>query len=457
MIQLQTAAIDTFTTVQKEFLEYLEAQSLVITSINSFWNLEVATQNIVSHAKFLAQQKELLSRSEYRKLLELYGWKGEEKKYLRIATAFKNFTPEELAGIEPTTIFRLANNLKKYQVVIDELKNLPSITQEAVRALMEKARADSEPKEEEKPSIWRRTRDGRRYCQIPPIHEENHETGTRIQRMMDEEGLTAQQIVAEGISLREAFTQGRLIFISPVDTSDGDSEEPEQGSTEEGRSESGRERLSEYSSSPHSLTLSLSHSYSGAEESFDTSSPLLPDLYEQQKLRGDGFIVVDSNTACDEENTENSDGWSFEPEEDGDDLVTNSDDEGSVDITTTASPTEEESSGCGAEDGDGEALAPVEVLIETFQTATSWAEIREVLLEYNEYKQEAWEALTPVERRRVMAMMPDDVKKLSKAKKAGVIDDFKEVREGFYQIRRAGNLFWEPVSSWRLDAVLGGG
>jgi hypothetical protein len=124
-------------------------------------------------------------------------------------------------------------------------------------------------------------------------------------------------------------------------------------------------------------------------------------------------------------------------------------------VTTTASPTEEETSGCGAE--DGEVVNPVEVLIETFQTATSWGEIREVLLEHNEYKQEAWEALTPVERRRVMAMMPEDIKKLSAAKKAGVIDDFKEVREGFYQIRRAGNLFWEPVSSWRLDAVLGGG
>jgi hypothetical protein len=418
--QLQATIQDTATTAHKELLDYLDIQALVMTSANSFEDLEVATQNIVSHAKFLSQQKELLSKSEYKKLLRLHGWLGEEKKYLRIATAFKDFTPEELAGIEPTTIFRLANNLKKYQPVIDELKNLPSISQEAVRALMEKACADSEPKEEEKPSIWRRTRDGRRYCQIPPIHEENHETGTRIQRMMDEEGLTAQQIVAEGISLREAFTQGRLIFISPIETEEAEA----QGSR-------------------------------GAEESFDESSPQVSDLFEQEVVWSDDLTVVDSNTACSEESTENSDGWSFEPEEDGDDLVTNSDDESSVEIATTASPTEEESSGCGAE--DGEVLSPVEVLIETFQTATSWGKIREVLLEHNEYKQEAWEALTPVERRRVMAMMPEDVKKLSAAKKAGVIDDFKEVREEFYQIRRAGNLFWEPVSSGRLDAVLGGG
>jgi hypothetical protein len=430
MIQLQPTAQDTATEAHRELLDYLDIQALVITSALHFEDLEVATQNIVSHAKFLSQQKELLSKSEYKQLLKLHGWQGEEKKYLRIATAFKNFTPEELAGIEPTTIFRLANNLKKYQVVIDELKNLPSITQEAVRALMEKARADSEPKEEEKPSIWRRTRDGRRYCQIPPIHEENHETGTRIQRMMDEEGLTAQQIVAEGISLREAFTQGRLIFISPVETSDGASEAMVNEDAWE-------------------------QECSGAEESYDTSSPLLHNLYEQEVDFGDDFIVIDSNTACSEENTESDDGWTFEPEEDGDDLVTNSDDEGSVDIATTASPSEEESSGCGAE--DGEVVNPVEVLIETFQTATSWGEIREVLLEHNEYKQEAWEALTPVERRRVVAIMPEDIKKLSAAKKAGVIDDFKEVREGLYQIRHAGSLFWEPVSSWRLDAVLGGG
>jgi hypothetical protein len=309
MTQIPTIAQDTATTAHKELLDYLDIQALVMTSANSFEDLEVATQNIVSHAKFLSQQKELLSKSEYKQLLKLHGWQGEEKKYLRIATAFKNFTPEELAGIEPTTIFRLANNLKKYQPVIDELKNLPSITQEAVRALMEKARADSEPKEEEKPSIWRRTRDGRRYCQIPPIHEENHETGTRIQRMMDEEGLTAQQIVAEGISLREAFTQGRLIFISPVETSDGASEAMVNEDA-------------------------WDQECSGAEESFDKSSPLLPDLYEQEVDFGGDFIVVDSNTACSEENTESGDGWSFEPEEDGDDLVTNSDDEGSVDITT---------------------------------------------------------------------------------------------------------------------------
>jgi hypothetical protein len=408
MTQIPTIAQDTATEAHKELLDYLDMQALVITSTPHFEDLELATQNIVSHAKFLAQQKKLLTRSEYKQLLKLHGWRGEEKKYIRVATAFKDFTPEELAGVEPATIFRLANNLKKYQPVIDELKNLPSITQEVVRVLMEKQRAVIETKEEklevlavieatqeeieEKPSIWRRTEDGNRYCQIPPIHEENGETGIRIQRMMEEEGLTAQSIVAEAISLREAFKQGRLILIAPVETSDSVSEE---------------------------------------DDEIDTALTT-------------------------EDDTENSDGWTFEVEEDdGDDLMTNTVDEGSVEIATTPSPSEEESSGCGAE--DGEVVSPVEVLIETFQTATSWGEIREVLLEHNEYKQEAWFALTPVERRRVMAMMPEDIKKLSKAKKAGVIDDFKEVREGFYQIRRAGNLFWEPVSSWRLDAVLGGG
>lgn len=59
-----------------------------------------------------------------------------------------------------------------------------------------------------KPSIWRRLKNGGRYCQIPPIHEASEQTGTTLQRMMDEEGLSAQQIVAEAIALRQAHKKG---------------------------------------------------------------------------------------------------------------------------------------------------------------------------------------------------------------------------------------------------------
>jgi len=55
------------------------------------------------------------------------------------------------------------------------------------------------------------------------------------------------------------------------------------------------------------------------------------------------------------------------------------------------------------------------LLIQTFQTATSWSEISEVLKLHDEYKQQAWDALTPLEKRRVMAITPPEIKKLNEA------------------------------------------
>ncbi len=53
-----------------------------------------------------------------------------------------------------------------------------------------------------------------------------------------------------------------------------------------------------------------------------------------------------------------------------------------------------------------------------------------------------------------MAITPPEVKKLNKAKKSGMIVDFKEVCPDVYQVKLQGSIFWEPVSSSRLDAFL---
>ena len=49
------------------------------------------------------------------------------------------------------------------------------------------------------PTIWRRNHDATRYCQIPPIYDQ--EIGVEIQRQMDSEGLTAQSVVKRAIAL----------------------------------------------------------------------------------------------------------------------------------------------------------------------------------------------------------------------------------------------------------------
>ncbi|NMG10388.1 hypothetical protein [Brasilonema sp. UFV-L1] len=196
--------------------QYLEERATFLKSIVddsvSFQMLADATETILRHAFWLAKQKQKRSFKEYKRLLADYGWKGEEKKYLKIAAAFQKFSPQELAEIEPSTLYQLARNSNKYKQIIDKLLDLTAITQEAVRCLMKEQRIPEERKPE-KPSIWRRTKNGGRYCQIPPIHETDEQTGTTLQKMIDEEGLSAQHIVAEAVALRQAYKEGRLTLV----------------------------------------------------------------------------------------------------------------------------------------------------------------------------------------------------------------------------------------------------
>jgi hypothetical protein len=176
----------------------------------SLLSLAEVTKTILHHAFWLAEQKQKLSLKQYKQLLVDRGWGGEEKKYLKIAAVFGEFSPQDLAQVEPLTVYQLANNRNKYQPVIDALLDLSVITQEAIRSLVKEHRPTKAPKPE-KPSIWRRTKNGGRYCQIPAIHEEDERTGVTLQSMMDTEGLSAQQIVAEAVALRKAYQEGRLV------------------------------------------------------------------------------------------------------------------------------------------------------------------------------------------------------------------------------------------------------
>jgi len=208
--QVQSKAVE-----KSEFEQYVNAPNSV--GVENFSNISLAdvTKTILYHAFWLADQKQKISLKEYRKLLFDKGWRGEEKRYLKIAAVFGKFSPQDLAQIEPLTIYQLANNSNKYKPVIEALLDLSTITQEAVRSLVKEQRTSKKPKLE-KPSIWRRTKNGGRYCQIPPIHEPNEQTGVTLQKMMDEEGLSAQQIVAEAIALRQAHKQGRMVVVKSV-------------------------------------------------------------------------------------------------------------------------------------------------------------------------------------------------------------------------------------------------
>ena len=211
MPQISAVARDEQTIAQAELEQYITQQANYLApEEGKGFSLEVATQDILSYANFMATKK-TRDKTEFKQLLNDLGWKGEEKKYLKVAAAFENFSPQELAGVEPATIFRLANNPKKYQPVIDELLDLPEITQAAVRDLIAAHRTVQEPSSLE-PSIWRRTKNGARYCQIPPIHEQDEQTGVILQQAMDD-GLLPQAVVREAMQLWLDYQQGRLEFV----------------------------------------------------------------------------------------------------------------------------------------------------------------------------------------------------------------------------------------------------
>ncbi|MUG92266.1 hypothetical protein F7734_07270 [Scytonema sp. UIC 10036] len=379
MPQLQALAPNEQIIAQRELDQDVEAQANAIapeTPGDSFDGLDRASQNILTHAMMLAQQKEHLSKREYKKLLKQYGWKNEDRKYLRVALVFKHFAARDLAKIEPSTLFRLANNPKKYQSIIDQLLAAPEINQQTVRDLIAKQRQPREPEpEQEQPSIWRRTKNGARYCQIPPIHETDDLTGTTLQKMMDEEGLTAQRIIAEAVALRQAYKEGRLVLVE------------------------------------------------------GTEPPSEEEIWVED---------FNADTEVVEEITEGE--WTFEPAPEKDDWTVES-----IEYDDLAQPEQVMSN---------VEQSPLEELIETFQVATTWEEIRVALVDREDYKQQAWEALTPVEKKRLRALMPIEVRKLKEAKKAGLIVDFQELRDGVYQVRRMGNVLGEVVSASRLDAFL---
>lgn len=357
-----------------------------------------ATIRIIRYAFWLANQKAALAKKEFKKLLAKLGLAGEEKRYLKVAQAFADFEPNQLAQIEPRTIFQLAENHEKYEPIITELGTRSEITQDVVRELIAETRK-TKNEQPEKPTIWRRTKKGKRYVQIPPIHCEK--TGVILQAMMDSESKISQTIVSEGLDLRKAYIEGRLVYIEKFTTHPSDSHDDTQ---------------------------------------------------------------VDSNLVS-ETHSEN-----FEPESEKD-VEHNCDNNNlnkCVDTqVVTEQPQNNQAPECinivvspllnNQQTEISESIleqSPTELLIAKLQNAQCWQEVREALLQHEDCKQLAWNKLTLIRRDQIMAMRPEEIIKLSDAKKAGMINDFREVADGVYEVRHNGCLFWEIVAKFRLDNFL---
>ena len=58
------------------------------------------------------------------------------------------------------------------------------------------------------------------------------------------------------------------------------------------------------------------------------------------------------------------------------------------------------------------------------------------------------------EQRRIVELAPLTTRKLSNAKRKGLIVDFRELREGVHQVKRNGCLFWEIVYEYKVEEFL---
>ena len=80
-----------------------------------------------------------------------------------------------------------------------------------------------------------------------------------------------------------------------------------------------------------------------------------------------------------------------------------------------------------------------------------WKDIRIIFNQYPEVKGEAWNALCVEQKRRVIDITPDSVKVLNKAKKEGVIEEYKEIANGVYEIKLPGTLIWEKRAFHEIE------
>ncbi|MEO1378124.1 MAG: hypothetical protein AAFW70_28395, partial [Cyanobacteria bacterium J06635_10] len=68
-----------------------------------------------------------------------------------------------------------------------------------------------------------------------------------------------------------------------------------------------------------------------------------------------------------------------------------------------------------------------------------------------EIKEEAWNALSSEQKRRVVDITPETVKVLNQAKKDGVIQEYKEIAVGVYQIKLPSTILWEQRAFHEIE------
>ncbi len=385
---------------------------------NPKMHIEQSTLEYLHTAFLLYEYKHTHTKKEYRALLEEYGWdKGssEERRSLRIAENFQAFVgcPEHLAVLPISVLLRLCS--QNYKVLIEELKDIPidGLTCRLVLELIESRRAllKSQNKEE-KDGNWRATPDGSRYYTFGKIMEDDHQTGVLTDQLIEQLGLSPQRIVRMAIADLYEKQQveiakdeiASLVELIPC-------EEPTDTI------------LLQRGSANENLTINNE----GVVNSIN---------WESKQREFEYLWHRDTEEYEKEEYLEEPEEFNVDFEDDEIEVVENT-------LSETLATNQVSAT-------DAELLADI------LRKASDYSSVRRGLCQYQQVKEEAWKMLSDSERKSVSQVLPLQIKKLSNAKREGLIVNFYEMESGgVYKVFTTDYpLIEETVSNSCLDRWL---
>ena len=80
-----------------------------------------------------------------------------------------------------------------------------------------------------------------------------------------------------------------------------------------------------------------------------------------------------------------------------------------------------------------------------------WEDIRNIFNQYPQIKGKAWNHLSATQKQRVVDITPEIVKVLNQAKKDRVIQEYKDIAVGVYQIKLPNALLWEQRAYHEIE------
>jgi len=139
-------------------------RDLADETVRNIQRLKQATvEQALEMGKQLWRMQRDLKRKEYSTFLSVLGWaSAKARKLINLAKVFDGFESSQLTKVELITLLSLCS--KRYQAVVDQLREVQDITQQLVEQLIKQTKKPRAPKQDPI-SGWKQNRSGgaRRY------------------------------------------------------------------------------------------------------------------------------------------------------------------------------------------------------------------------------------------------------------------------------------------------------